>query len=244
MFRVYLCDDIPVQLMMVEDIVRECCKDREIRADIVSFGSGEQLLSYIDENGGADLYILDIIMPGIKGIALGEVLRARGDKGRIVFLTASADYAVDSYRVNAFYYILKPIGRQKIMEVLDKVFKDCKAEAIDRDVDDSDDFIQIKSHEGRLSIRSSQLCYVDIVNRCPCYHLLDGRDIEGTTIRGTFAQAVTDICKSRSMRIIGSHLLINIAAIDRVECGTVYFKNGTEYYPSKTAMTKISGYLV
>ena len=245
MFKIYLCDDIPVQLMMVGDIVKESCAERGIKAEVVSFSSGEKLLSHIEKNGGADLYILDIIMPGIKGIDLGEALRAKGDKGRIVYLTASSDYAIDSYRVSAFYYILKPISRQKILDVLDRVFDDCREE-LSKHKDDSeqDRFLQIKTHEGKVNIRTSELCYVDIINRSPCYHMTDGREIMGTTIRGTFTDAVGRACDSEGLKLVGTHLLINIDRIARVEHDTVIFRNGIEYIPSKSALSSICELLV
>ena len=52
--------------------------------------------------GAFDIYILDIIMPGCSGIQLGKDLRRADPDGKILHLTSSAEYALESCRVKAF----------------------------------------------------------------------------------------------------------------------------------------------
>ena len=52
-----------------------------------------------------DLLFLDIQMPELNGLEFSKVLPA---ETRIIFTTAFEQYAVDSYRVNALDYLLKP----------------------------------------------------------------------------------------------------------------------------------------
>ena len=59
--------------------------------------------------GGFDIYILDILMPGMDGIELGVRLRELGYDGSIIYLTSSTDFAIDSYKAEASNYILKPV---------------------------------------------------------------------------------------------------------------------------------------
>lgn len=54
-----------------------------------------------------DLLFLDIQMPELSGLEFSRILRA---DTRIIFTTAFDRYAVDSYRVNALDYLLKPIS--------------------------------------------------------------------------------------------------------------------------------------
>lgn len=54
-----------------------------------------------------DLIFLDIQMPELSGLEFSRILN--GDT-RIIFTTAFEQYAVDSYRVNALDYLLKPIS--------------------------------------------------------------------------------------------------------------------------------------
>lgn len=54
-----------------------------------------------------DLLFLDIQMPDLNGIELSKIV---GDKCRIVFTTAFEQYALESYKVNALDYLLKPFS--------------------------------------------------------------------------------------------------------------------------------------
>ena len=54
-----------------------------------------------------DLLFLDIQMPELSGLEFSRILTT---DTRIIFTTAFDQYAVDSYRVNALDYLLKPIS--------------------------------------------------------------------------------------------------------------------------------------
>ena len=53
-----------------------------------------------------DLLFLDIQMSELSGVEFSRILNA---DTRVIFTTAFDQYAVDSYRVNALDYLLKPI---------------------------------------------------------------------------------------------------------------------------------------
>lgn len=81
---------------------------------------GQTLLELAAQQGGFDIYLLDILMPELNGIETGRRLRARGDRGEIVYLTNSNDFAADSYDVRALSYLLKPVEETKLFRVLDE----------------------------------------------------------------------------------------------------------------------------
>lgn len=66
-----------------------------------------------------DVCFLDIEMPELNGIQVAEKLINQNMK--IVFVTAYAQYAVDAFKVNAVDYILKPITKDEVARVLDKL---------------------------------------------------------------------------------------------------------------------------
>lgn len=64
-----------------------------------------------------DLLYLDIQMPELNGLEFSRII---GDKTRIVFTTAFEQYAVDSYKVNALDYLLKPISYPDFLQSANK----------------------------------------------------------------------------------------------------------------------------
>lgn len=65
-----------------------------------------------------DIIFLDIDMPGVSGMELAEVVKSFS---KIIFTTAYADYAAQSYEVDAVDYLVKPITYPRFIRAVDKV---------------------------------------------------------------------------------------------------------------------------
>lgn len=87
------------------------------------YESGEALLYDLEEEKACfDLIFLDIYMNGIDGMQTAKKIRKNYKDIPLVFLTCSADFAVESYDVDATGYLLKPVSEEKLKTVLNKVF--------------------------------------------------------------------------------------------------------------------------
>lgn len=69
-----------------------------------------------------DLIILDILMPKISGMDTARLLREKGVKTPVVFISSSEEFGVMSYSVLAFDYILKPIDVERLRECMKRLF--------------------------------------------------------------------------------------------------------------------------
>ena len=56
-----------------------------------------------------DIYLLDVVMPGLNGIELAKEIRSSDKAADIIFLTSSPEFAVESYTVKASNYLVKPV---------------------------------------------------------------------------------------------------------------------------------------
>lgn len=234
MIRIALFDDIPLQLTMVDDIVERYSRDRKLGAEIRLFGSGEELLDYVSQHDFFDVYILDMILPGAIGIEVGRKLRQMGDvKGKIIYLTATKEYAVESYSVDAFFYLLKPISRDAIYKVLDKAIVEIKPE---REFDADEHKIEIRTKTGKKLVDVREITYIDIVNRGLCYHMKNMMVYEGVMLRKPFVEAVSELSAIDEYELAGTHLLVNISNVVKLDKTSVSFCNGEEIYPSKNAI--------
>lgn len=70
-----------------------------------------------------DIVFLDIYMNDLLGIDVAHKLRSLGYRGHIIFLTSTADFAVDSYEVEALGYLLKPQSFEKLSQVMDRAIR-------------------------------------------------------------------------------------------------------------------------
>lgn len=85
-----------------------------------SASSGTQALKSIAENQPS-LILLDIEMPGLNGIEVGNIIRKMENPPYIVYVTAYDNFALEAFQVNAVGYILKPISSQKVMSKIETV---------------------------------------------------------------------------------------------------------------------------
>lgn len=82
------------------------------------FPSAEALLLELDAGKRFDLYLLDIFMAGMDGLELGRQLRALDEDALLCFVTTSADFYPESYRLYAFQYLVKPVAEADFAELL------------------------------------------------------------------------------------------------------------------------------
>lgn len=61
-----------------------------------------------------DVVFLDVRMPALNGIELGNVLRRFATPPAIVFVTAFEEYAVRAFDIGACDYLLKPVSRERL----------------------------------------------------------------------------------------------------------------------------------
>ncbi|NCB41137.1 MAG: response regulator transcription factor [Clostridia bacterium] len=84
------------------------------------FEDGVETVDYLSRNR-VDVAFLDISMPMMTGIEIASVIRKTNPVVLIVFVTAHRDFAVDAFGLTAFDYILKPIAKDRIIELFSRI---------------------------------------------------------------------------------------------------------------------------
>lgn len=84
--------------------------------------NGEAALARLAE-GGYDVVLLDLKMPGLGGMEVLEALRARGDNVPVIVVTAhgSVPDAVKAMRLGAVDFLPKPVTPEQIRAAVDEV---------------------------------------------------------------------------------------------------------------------------
>ncbi len=68
-----------------------------------------------------DIIFLDIQMPKLSGF---DLIEQTNIEGKVVFVTAFDNYALNAFDVNAFDYIVKPVREERIEKLLEKISRD------------------------------------------------------------------------------------------------------------------------
>ena len=110
-----IIDDEPLAIELLESYVKRT-PFLQLEA---SFNSAVQAVERVSR-GDIDLIFLDIQMPELDGMEFSHMIEGRS---RIVFTTAFGQYAVDSYKVNAIDYLLKPISYADFLKASQKALQ-------------------------------------------------------------------------------------------------------------------------
>lgn len=218
MLQIALCDDDPAQRDQIGRLLQNYIDKRlDSAAQLTVFSSRVKLLEH-PEN--FDLYVLDVIMPEISGIDLGMKLRDLGEEGAIVYLTASRDHAVDSYLVDALYYLLKPVEEDKLYEVLDKA-----AALLQKQRAAS---VQVKTKNGLHLLALESIIYVELVGRIARYHLLKGELVDSLTFHNSFKKEMAPVLDDPRFLLCGSSFVVNLHYVTTVDKTTLTVKGGEQ----------------
>ncbi len=116
--RTLIVDDEPI----ARRVLREELQDFD---DVVVAGEaqdGASALAAIRELS-PDLVFLDLQMPGTGGFEVIRKLPAGGHIPLVVIVTAFDQYAIQAFDAGAIDYLLKPIGRDRLAQALDRALK-------------------------------------------------------------------------------------------------------------------------
>lgn len=147
-------------------------------ADCTCYPNGEALLS-VWEKGCYDLVILDIFMGGLTGIDVAREIRKTDSAVKIAFGTTSNEFAGESYEVNACYYLHKPLDRDRIKAMLDRL-----------DLAEVEKNRTVKLPDGK-SVVLRDIIFVDCAAHCVTLH---GKTSE-TVLRSPFSEIEALLCE-------------------------------------------------
>lgn len=120
MYKIAVCDDEEAVSEQVKNLIAEW----NPAVDVVCFSSGEALL---ENYQSYEAVFLDIDMAGMNGIETGKAIRRLDKDTKIVYLTAYRDYVSGAFGVHAFQYLLKPVNKKAIWNVLEEIFQYMKS---------------------------------------------------------------------------------------------------------------------
>jgi len=111
--KVLICEDEPLAVRALQEYLKDV-EWIEIVGDARNGSDAVRLIQKLEP----DLIFLDVRMPGLTGL---EVLETITHHTAVIFTTAYDEYALSAFEFGALDYLVKPFGKDRLMESLDRV---------------------------------------------------------------------------------------------------------------------------
>ncbi|MGL5295815.1 MAG: LytR/AlgR family response regulator transcription factor [Culicoidibacterales bacterium] len=126
MLKIAICDDEVIFIDMYKKVIKKIQDEHQYNLDIHTYRCGEDLIDdMIIHEKQFDLIFLDIVMGTLNGIETAREIRKMSQMVPIVFLTSSKEYALDSYEIRAFNYIMKNSSQLEV-QMLEAIVACCQ----------------------------------------------------------------------------------------------------------------------
>lgn len=167
MLKIAICDDRADFLSRLESKIGQWpAGNRSITARC--FSDGDSLIR-AHSSTPFDIIFLDVIMPLLNGIETAREIREFDKSVKIVFLTSSPEYAVDSYTVKANNYLLKPVDDRALYRCLDEFLAD---------INKSAQVLSMRSAGASYRLDLQSIEYIEAQNKHTIFVLSGGKRLE------------------------------------------------------------------
>ena len=220
MLKIAVCDDSRELLEKVEKDLHEYESVRNTPVTVHTYTNAVDLLDGLKKTD-YDILILDIIMPGFTGMQAAHEIRKFNEEIKIIFLTSSKEFAIESYSVGAYYYLLKPVLKEKLFSVLDKVVSE---------ITSKQESCVIYTHMGIVNIPFAKIECLEVYNKHLVFHLSDGSTKE---TRGALTDYENVFLERKEFLKIHRSYILNMDYIHSIEAGEIATYSGKKFPVSR-----------
>lgn len=205
--RTVIIDDEPIALAKLHSYVK-----KTPFLDLVGeFSTAVDATAFIS-NGNADAIFTDINMPDLDGLQFIESL---ANPPLVVFITAYSQYAVDSYRLSAVDYLLKPYGFAEFQRAANKLLKTFTSNLQQRESlsKNTEDTIFLKVDYRYVRLNLSDILYIKGYGEY--LQIFTAGNTQPLLTLSSFA-SIMDMLPDNFLQIHRSYI-VNMNRIDQVE---------------------------
>ncbi|MCE5235850.1 MAG: LytTR family DNA-binding domain-containing protein [Clostridiaceae bacterium] len=217
MLRIALCDDAPNELATLKAMTDEYIKACGLDAELKIFSHPDKLLS-VCETESFHIYLLDIVMPMVSGLELGQSIRRMNQEAEIIYITTEPGYALDAYAVNPLHYLIKPVAKESLFKALEL--------AVAKVDFGKEITVTVKIKEGLRTLSAGQIACCEYKNHAARYTLIGGERVETITLACGFAEHIAPLL--RDARFLSPHVsfALNMSRVEKLAREGFYLREG------------------
>lgn len=212
--KIAICDIDKIFLSKIKDMIYKYAAANKFEAVAECYVSGESIVDRKDYN----LIFLGYDLGGKNGLQIASNLRERGVGCPIIFVSDRTDIILETFRVQAFGFMLKSQWEQRLTPLLDDFFKKMGA----------DYPLWVKSGEDMVCISTDDIYYLEADNKRCHIHLRDKTLISNRTMARVF-----ELMPKNHFVKTNRAFVVNLKHIRRYNNETITLKNGETLHPSR-----------
>ncbi|MCT4593632.1 MAG: LytTR family DNA-binding domain-containing protein [Anaeromicrobium sp.] len=162
MITFLVCDDDKLTRILLKKIINDTISNSKV---IIANDGIEAITIFKKED--VHIVLLDIEMPNLNGIETAEILTKMNDRIKIIFITAYTEFALDSFNVHPYDYILKPINIERLRAGLKSL---CNEIYREKNYKKENNAIFIKQRHETFRIAYEDVLYLEKVDRSVLLH--------------------------------------------------------------------------
>ncbi len=167
MIHIAICDDEKHMSDQIKGMVSDFFRDKNMEISVSQFANAEDLLRY---GRKIDILFLDIRIGETNGIETARKLRDHKFKGFLIFITVLKEMVFQSFEVQAYDYLVKPVEKGQFKRTMERLFT-----AI-QDADEANLLVQ-KGYESTI-VPFDDIVFCEIIDRKVYLHLRSGDVID------------------------------------------------------------------
>lgn len=193
---------------------------------ICQYTDSKALLDDLANGNGFDIYFLDVEMPGPDGMAVAREIRRQDTDANIIFITAFAKYALESYDVRAYQYILKSQLSEKLPKVLRCIRDELQALAME--------YYVIDTPACYIRIALKDILYIYKEKKYTIFVTQQGDYHERCTVSKIWEQLV-----HKHFIWVDRGVIVNIKKVRQVMKGELILENGVSIKISRSNRQRV-----
>lgn len=217
MIKIAFCDDDMEVLHQINELLDRYRVERNEDITYAAFQSPFELLTEIEKGIRPDILFLDVVMPGQNGMDVAKEIRQYDTNMKIIFLTSSPEFAVESYSVGAYFYQLKPIWEESFFRLMDAVLAECEKK--------KKNSLILRSKDGITRNDLQQLEYCEVLGRKLLFHLENGAVLESA---GSLDDLAGQLMQHSNFFRPHRSFLVNMEYIQNISSRSIKMVNDAE----------------
>ena len=227
-----LCDD---NIEMIEEICRYLNKykiEKNMVLEIDCFYEPQLCLKQV-KNKKYDIYLLDIIMPGISGIELAKIIRNYHEDGIILFLTTSDEYYGEAFEVEALQYLIKPVKKEELDRAIDRAKLYLAGLKTERK-----EMIVIDTKQGIRRLEKQKIVFLEAHRHVWSFYMINGEIIQTKNAVLNTKNALEQLGEA-DFCLCNRGIIVNLHYVKFVEYNIFIMKSGEKIPISTRRLTEV-----